>query len=236
MLEREIDGKIYKTYRSRGSQQYKFSLFPEAPIGHKIPDFAFRVLRGKDIKTVHGPFFYIPHDIKSNEPEVATLSQINKRLGGQDNFFKEGSRVLDIGAGAGVAVAGLKMQYPNISFTALEKGYNQNIEPAYKEYGDYVGGDWNNLPFKENSFNRILSVESFPKHAEWIWDFERTFRDVTKVSSPGTIWRGTHFGTNYDDNRPMDSDWVTEMLRNMTVNGWDVYVSKRIFIAQLAEK
>jgi hypothetical protein len=234
MFETQINGKKFASYRSRGAMAYKVALFPEAPTGIALADFAFRLLRSKELEKVHGPFMYLKNG-EQNTPRAVSGREIANKLGGQNSFFTAGHRVLDIGAGAGVAVAELKTLHPEVDFVALEKGYHKNIEPAYPELGQYVGADWNKMPFADNSFSRILSVESFPKHAEWIWDYKSTFSDITRISKEGTIWRGTHLGPDF--NQPvLQSDWVGEMAERMTQNGWDLYVSNRIFIAQLVSK
>lgn len=232
MFEIEINGNKYNSFQARGAQKYKMSLFPETPIGMKIPDFALRVLPNK-LKLIHGKFVYFPQS--QTGPEVISFHQLKNRMGGQEQFFRKSEHVLDIGAEAGVAVAQLKAEHPEISFVGLDYGYGVEMNPAFKDYGHYVGGDWNHLPFKDNSFTRILSVESFPKHAEWIWDNGNTFKDITRVSAEGTIWRGTHVGL-YNNESVQNNDWVSEMVRNMTVNGWDVCVSNRIFVAKLINK
>lgn len=234
-MERYVNEKPVATYRSRVANQYKLGLFPDTPTGYSLPDFAIHLLRGKELQRVHGQFVFFNHKEGLDNPHLASLKEVKKSTGGQKVFFNDGEKVLDIGAGAAVALAQLSAEHPKVGFVALEKGYSKNIEPAFKEYGNYVGGDWNFLPFKDDSFTRIMSVESFPKHAEWIWDFKQTFRDITRISKAGTIWRGTHLGLRNKETA-QESEWISEMLQSMTTNGWDVFVSNRIFVAKLISK
>ncbi len=229
----EINGNIYNNYQARDASKYKRGLFPEGPSGHGTLDFLVRLSNLNE--RVTGKFYFSPAGETGQAPKYITLNNIAAKMGTQKHFFKGGASVLDIGAGAGIAVSQLSEEFPKVRFVGLDYGYVSKLEPAYKDKGNFVGADWNRLPFGDASFNRIMSLESFPKHANWIWDHAETFKEVTRVSAPGTVWRGTHAGASYGIN-VYEEDWVKEMLNQMNGNGWDVCVANSLFIAKLVNK
>ncbi len=224
--------RTYSRYQVRGSQEYKAGLFPEGPTGHTVIDFLFRNLAAKKI---HGKFEYFAQSSIGMKSQILTPGSINQKTGGLIKFFQPGETLLDLGCGVGVAAGQMQAEFPDIRVIAMDKGLGTKLDPIYRKYGDYIGGDWNKLPFKDNTFTRILAVESFPKHADWIWGFKDTFKDITRISQLGTIWRGTHSSFNATETVAED-DWKTEMVQSMKANGWEVFINKRIFIAKLVHK
>ena len=97
-----------------------------------------------------------------------------------------------------------------------------------------VAGDFANLPFKDESFNRILSVESFPC---WLPNKEETINkyieEITRISQIGTIWKGTLPKYDEHDTIKFPTDVI---IRKFVENGWEVFVSGDSFSAKLTLK
>ncbi len=175
-------------------------------------------------------------EIKPNKDESVQFEwdwKEEKIFGGFDNFFAENSTVLDLGSGKGIAVNEINNQFKEhgIRCTGIDYRYSQEQEQTAK---NLVGGDFANLPFEDESFDRLLSVESFPC---WLPDDEQTIdkyiEEITRVSKIGTIWRGTL--PKYDEydtiNFPTDV-----IIKKFVKNGWEVVISGDSFSAKLVIK
>jgi ubiquinone/menaquinone biosynthesis C-methylase UbiE len=156
----------------------------------------------------------------------------DKIFGGLDNFFVDNSTVLDLGSGKGIAVNEINEQFADrqIKCVGVDYRYLQEQQTAK----NLVAGDFANLPFKDESFDRLLSVESFPC---WLPDKElaidKYIEEITRVSKIGTIWRGTL--PEYDEydtiKFPTDS-----IIRKLVENGWELVISGNSFSAKLVIK
>lgn len=155
-----------------------------------------------------------------------------KIFGGLDNFFSENAQVLDLGSGKGIAVNEINEQFKErgITCTGVDFRYSHDESTAK----NLVAGDFANLPFKDESFSRILSIESFPC---WLPNEEQTIdkyiEEITRISQVGTIWRGTL--PKYDD-YDMIKFPTDIIIRKFVENGWEVFVSGDSFSAKLTLK
>lgn len=156
-----------------------------------------------------------------------------KIFGGFDNFFSNDSIILDLGSGKGIATEEINTQFKdkNIKCFGVDQRYSQNQPQPNK---NLIACNFANLPFENNSFDRILSIESFPC---WLPNEEQTIdkyiEEITRVSKIGTIWRGTLPTYEMED----IIKFSTESLINKFVeNGWEVVVSGTLFIAKLIFK
>ncbi len=82
MFEIEIEGKKYNSYQARGAGQYKFALFPEAPFGNKSQDLLYRLAGGKQLKELHGNFFYFSQHVfvAFHQLKLPPLKALQKNL------------------------------------------------------------------------------------------------------------------------------------------------------------
>ena len=159
--------------------------------------------------------------------------QGKKVFGGLDNFFTKGARVLDVGSGTGRAVREINEQFidKNVNCIGVDARYFK--EDSHDP--NLVAGSLDNLPFKDNSFDRILGVESFPA---WLPDDEKSIdkniSEITRVSRLGTIWRGTL--PHYDENDKIKFS-VDQLTDKFVEHGWEVVTSKQDhFFARLIYK
>ena len=97
-----------------------------------------------------------------------------------------------------------------------------------------IAGYFASLPFGDNSFNRILSVESFPC---WLPDKEQTIdeyiAEITRVSQIGTIWRGTLPTYEIEDKVKFPTDVIIDKF---VKSGWEVVANRDSFSAKLSTK
>jgi len=155
-----------------------------------------------------------------------------KIFGGLNNFFLENAQMLDLGSGKGIAVNEINEQFKErgIECTGVDYRYAHEQQTAK----NLVAGDFANLPFKDESFNRILSVESFPC---WLPNEEQTIdkyiEEITRISQIGTIWRGTLPKYDEYDTIKFPTDVI---IRKFVENGWEVFVSGDSFSAKLTLK
>lgn len=93
--------------------------------------------------------------------------------GGLKEFFADGSRVLDLGSGVGNATNQLNdiFSESNVSIVGADISI-PNTEDS-KDEPNLVGADFKNLPFSNNSMNRIMAVETFPR---WYGDYPASMR------------------------------------------------------------
>ncbi|MGB5912046.1 MAG: class I SAM-dependent methyltransferase [Promethearchaeia archaeon] len=113
---------------------------------------------------------------------------LNKFNGELDKFIdllSENGRVLDVGCGAGIPTGkylvsrGLKVTGIDISDTMLEMA-RKNVPEA-----DFINKDMNNLDFKKNSFDGIISVYALfhvPKN-----NHPNIFKQFFKILKPDGI-------------------------------------------------
>lgn len=155
-----------------------------------------------------------------------------KIFGGRDNFFADNSTVLDLGSGRGIAVNEINEQFVDRQIKCVGADYRYLQEQQAVK--NLVACDFANLPFKDESFNRVLSVESFPC---WLPVEEQTIdkyiEEITRISKIGTIWRGTLPKYNEYDTIKFPTDSI---IRKFVENGWEVVVSGDSFSAKLLIK
>jgi len=179
----------------------------------------------------------------ANEQNESSLGAI---YGGWDEFFKNGSTIIDLGSGSGRAVYEAASLYPECRVVGIDRSYLDH-KPDYAPANNlsYVAADWNKIPFQEDTFDRILSLHAFPRHPglageadpEELEKFARdTIEEITKTAKIGTIWRGSLWGQR-DHRVAWNSETVIPILSEF---GWEVYYLKSFesiaFVAKLVEK
>ena len=189
--------------------------------------------------------YYSPQTIKRevslvkgvpSEYDDLLISEIGTIDGGKTGFFKQGSRILDIGSGGGTAVTEINRKYKHKDIKAVGLDIRYTSRQSVKAKGEkrFVGGEWGKMPFADDSFDRLLSYESFPKYGmsrnQSVEDYKKVFKEITRISEVGTIWRGT-YGTSFA------GDGMPTPAAVMTSNGWEVYVFPTgDFVAVLSNK
>ncbi|MEM7261459.1 MAG: class I SAM-dependent methyltransferase [Planctomycetota bacterium] len=124
-----------------------------------------------------------------------------------------GSRVLDIGCGAGGALraieaAGARGVGVDLSSVALE--HAQKVAPT----AQLLRSDGSRLPFADDSFDVVLNLGNLEHFDDW----RAGVREMARVARPGgrawvllpnlfysgTIWQTIRFGTGPDHHQPID--------------------------------
>lgn len=185
-------------------------------------------------------FHRIDHFVPS-EDKLATDSNIQydwdwqeaNVFGGFDNFFTDEAQIVDLGSGRGQVVQEINQKYSNKGIRCVGVDYRYGHDKP-ENTNNLVAGDFRSLPFADKTFNRLLSVESFPawmpKDKELIGKY---FEEITRISKPGTIWRGT-LPSFEDFEKPFVP--TEELATEFTKRGWELVIdsSNSSFIARLA--
>lgn len=224
---------------TRSSKNYIATLFPDDLTGNKTINSLLKFSRnhifGNKLE-----YFGLKGDGEW-ETRLVTWDDVNKNLGGQRCFFQEGARILDLGSGSGKAISEWTKRYlsSDVRVVGLDFVYRREA-PMTPHEGRYIAGVWQRLPFADNSFSGILSLESFPRYAELDLNSENNqmiFSEITRVSKKGAIWRATM----------LPDDWVriapdvmlvqqVAIKNNLLKNGWEVYMHPRLMAARLKDK
>ena len=115
-----------------------------------------------------------------------------------DYINLEPTRLLDVGAGTGISIAGLKQRYPAANIFALDiarpmlletrkkQGWWQRLRRPVK----LITGDAESLPLADASMDLLFSNLAL----QWCLDLEKTFNEFRRVLKPGGLLMFTTFG------------------------------------------
>ncbi len=180
-----------------------------------------------------------------------TLQELEPIEGGFDHFVKDGKSALDLGSGSGAAISEMAKLNPNGRFAGLDMRYSKETVALPETKNAYlVGGTWSETPFKEDTFDRIMSFRAFPYHLGRTQTSEltdeqladKTINEITRTAQKGCIWRGRlASGTKRSDSK--GDTWRAEEIfpRLMTKYGWELTTiegndANEVFIAKLIDK
>lgn len=174
----------------------------------------------------------------NGERVVSTRSK--DMFGGIEEFFRSGSNILELGSGGGRAIKEMSENYSDVSLVGFDMRYGQYYPIDKAKKVNYLAGRWQKMPFGDNSFDRVISVESFPVHygsgrsrdlsLEDAIDI--TFKEITRISRQGGLWRGTPAMGTKLAGKPIGEYMVNKFLEN----GWEIYVFSACFVAKLVKK
>lgn len=161
-------------------------------------------------------------------------------FGGKEGFFSPGAVILDLGGGMGKPAAEINEAYADKSIKCLSVDYRYHREgPTLqkdKSQTELVAGHFRDLPFGDDTFDRVLAIETFPA---WLprykEDTERYFMEITRVCRNGAIWRGTFASQIELESKNADED---DVIAGFTKNGWELVIDrvKNSFMARLAKQ
>jgi malonyl-CoA O-methyltransferase len=99
---------------------------------------------------------------------------------------------LDIGTGTGNLTAGLIQKFSNAKIFGCDLAGSMLVEARKKTKGKgiFCTADAELLPYKENSFELVVSSFTF----QWLNDWSRAMNEIKKVLKPGGIFAFTVFG------------------------------------------
>lgn len=148
----------------------------------------------------------------ANTYDAAAIIQreVSQRLLERLNYINlQPSRILDVGAGTGISLAGLNQHYPAASIYALDIARPMLIE-ARKKQGWWqqlrrpvklITGDAESLPLADVSVDLLFSNLAL----QWCLDLDQTFNEFRRVLKPGGLLMFTTFGP--DTLRELRSCW-----------------------------
>ncbi len=142
-------------------------------------NFYFHVWGGEDI---HIGLYQSPEDSIADASR-RTVEALAMRL----RHLASGARVLDIGAGYGGAGRFLAKQFElhvtSLNLSAVQNKRNREIseEQGLSHLTSVVDGDFENLPFDDDSFDAVWSQDAILHSG----DRQRVFAEVDRVLKPG---------------------------------------------------
>ena len=122
--------------------------------------------------------------------QKSTITELLDHIN-QDNFSI--TRALDIGTGTGNLTAGLIKRFQNAKIYGCDLAGSM-LEEARKKTGEkgiFSTADAELLPYKNNSFELVVSSFTF----QWLNDWDRAMNEIKKVLKPGGTFAFTVFGS-----------------------------------------
>jgi malonyl-CoA O-methyltransferase len=103
-------------------------------------------------------------------------------------------RVLDIGSGTGRLLRIVRSLYPHALLTGadLAPEMSRTAKKGIKYGTSFVAADAEHVPFRELSFDLVLSTSTF----QWLDPLEQAFREVFRVLIPGGAFCFAMFGAS----------------------------------------
>lgn len=129
-------------------------------------------------------------DINS-DPETFIEQDINNII--KISNLKDKHKILECGCGNGYFFNHLIKKLPNISYTGIdlsEKQINNAKVLNSDTKASFLACDWHNLPFKDNSFDRILFLETIG----YAWDIDKLLSECYRVLKPNGVIFSKHPG------------------------------------------
>ncbi len=103
------------------------------------------------------------------------------------NFFPKGisspKKILDIGSGTGFTSADAKRKWPSASITAIDIAEPMVAKTKSSGIPSSITADAIELPFKNRSFDMVVSSLAF----QWIADYEKLFLEIERVLKSGGL-------------------------------------------------
>lgn len=102
------------------------------------------------------------------------------------------ARVLDIGCGTGALTSAMKMRYPESRIFGLDLAYNMTVKAAERLGSEccFVNGDAEQLPFRNGTFDLVVSASTF----QWAKSLDNCFSEACRVLADGGIFCAAFFG------------------------------------------
>ena len=133
-----------------------------------------------------------------------------------DDFFSTGVTILELGCGGGQTAIDLARKYRGrgINYLAIdhEMGEEIPVPVHFLPNLNFINADWKNLDLKDESVDRIMSLQGVARYGG-----EEAAKEVTRVAKEGAIFRGDEDRGVYG--RRNFSDHLYEM-------GWNVWKLK----------
>ena len=100
--------------------------------------------------------------------------------------------LLDIGCGTGNMLAALQKRFPHCRLHGLDLAFNMALASANRFGGDavIVNGDAERLPFRDNSFELVVSASTL----QWVDNLDKCLQESLRVLAPGGLFCAAFFG------------------------------------------
>ena len=105
----------------------------------------------------------------------------------------EAARILDVGCGTGYAANKAKFFFPDSTIVGLDSAEGMLVKASQVHEGiplSWIQADAQDLPFKDQSFDLVLSNLAY----QWVGDIKAAFREAHRVLSPKGTLNITLFG------------------------------------------
>jgi malonyl-CoA O-methyltransferase len=121
--------------------------------------------------------------------QKSTITELLDHINPEDFSI---SRALDIGTGTGNLTAGLIQRFPKAKIYGCDLAGSMLVEARRKTGGKgiFSTADAELLPYKENSFELVVSSFTF----QWLNDWSRAINEIKKVLKPGGTFAFSVFG------------------------------------------
>lgn len=145
--------------------------------------------------------------------------KLSKPIAGLQDFFQPGTSLLDIGCGGGAAAVGFAKDNPEMTIKAVDHAFGNEIPMRRTRLKNlqFESVDWNDLPYEDGSFDRILSDEGIGRYGYP----EKSAQEVTRIARPGALFRGT-IGKQIFGRKGFHESLVER--------GWDIYRQSNVII------
>ncbi|RII31688.1 MAG: malonyl-[acyl-carrier protein] O-methyltransferase BioC [Geobacter sp.] len=102
------------------------------------------------------------------------------------------TKALDIGCGTGAMLAALSRRYPQASPVGLDLAFNMAQKSLHRFAGkaQTVNADAEQLPFKDQTFELVVSASTF----QWVRCLDLCFRECQRVLKAGGVLCAAFFG------------------------------------------
>ncbi|MCL2771312.1 MAG: class I SAM-dependent methyltransferase [Firmicutes bacterium] len=132
-------------------------------------------------------------------------------------YFNKADKILDIGCGAGRTTIGLyEMGYKNIIGLDIAEGMIEVAKQLAKERKlpvEFVVGNALELPYEDNSFDRVLfsynGIMCIPK----VKNREKVLSEIYRVLKPGGIFVFTAHDNEDESSKKYEKVWAEEMAK-----------------------
>ena len=119
--------------------------------------------------------------------------------------LSEDKSVLECGCGVGQFFKLFIEKFPNLSYRGIDISEEQikNAKTVNPDHADlFEVADWHQLPFEDNSFDRLIFLETIG----YTWDVDKLLSECYRVLKPGGILFSKHPGVvnNLTDQKSFD--------------------------------
>lgn len=134
--------------------------------------------------------------------------------------LNEDVSILECGCGVGQFFKLFVEKFPSVSYRGIDISEEQikNAKIVNPDYADlFEVADWHKLPFEDNSFDRIIFLETIG----YTWDVDKLLSECYRVLKPGGILFSKHPGVvnNIDDQKKfnLQLDFLKQSTHNVNV-------------------